>query len=158
MKQKSHKIEFTVFDSFTELPGEIRGQFEILQQKVKAAYAPYSEFKVAAAVQLANNNWYYGTNQENAAYPSGLCAERVALFYAKSKEPEQAVKTLLIITEKNFELPCSPCGACRQVISEYEFNQPDNIHLYLYSGGQIWFFESATSLLPFVFSSENLKK
>jgi len=158
VKQHSHNISYTVYQSLEELPQEIREQFLILEKKVKDAYAPYSEFKVAAAVKLDNKQWVYGTNQENAAYPSGLCAERVALFYAKSEYPDADVDTLLIITDKPFEMPCSPCGACRQVISEYEFNQTKEINLYLYSHHQVWFFPSATSLLPFVFSSESLKK
>jgi cytidine deaminase len=158
VKKFDHNITYTVFESLSELPENIARQFKILSEKVKDAYAPYSDFKVAAAVNLDNDKWVYGTNQENAAYPSGLCAERVALFYAKSQYPEARIKSLLIITEKSFEIPCSPCGACRQVISEYELNQPEPVSLYLYSQGQIWYFHSATSLLPFVFTAENLKK
>ncbi len=156
-KQHSHQIQYFTYSDSNELPEAIQQQFGILQQKVSTAYAPYSQFNVAAAVLLSNGQWFYGTNQENAAYPSGLCAERVALFYAKSQYPDVKVKTILILTEKPFSPPCSPCGACRQVISEYEVNQTDAIELYLFSQQEIWYFPSATDLLPFNFSADNLK-
>ncbi len=156
-KQHSHQIQYFTYSDSNELPETIQQQFAILQQKVSTAYAPYSQFNVAAAVLLSNGKWIYGTNQENAAYPSGLCAERVALFYAKSQYPDVEVKTILILTEKAFSPPCPPCGACRQVISEYETNQAGAIELYLFSQQEIWHFPSATDLLPFHFSADNLK-
>lgn len=99
------------------------------------SYAPYSKFSVGAAALLANGIVVTGTNQENAAYPSGLCAERTTLFYANSQYPDQPVLTLAIAarTEKDFiDLPIPPCGACRQVILETEkrYKQPIRILLY----------------------------
>src|SRR5699024_9590066 len=104
-------------------------------EATRRSYAPYSHFSVGAAALLANGVVVTGTNQENAAYPSGLCAERTTLFYANSQYPDQAVVTLAIAarTEKDFiDTPIPPCGACRQVILETEkrYKQPIRILLY----------------------------
>jgi cytidine deaminase len=127
---------------------------------VKTAYAPYSEFHVGAAVLLENGEIIAGNNQENAAYPSGLCAERVALFYAGSQYPTIAIKTIAIsVKSKNVIIsePLSPCGGCRQVIAEYEnkFKKPIRI---IMSGekGQIYIANSIESLLPLMFSKKYL--
>ena len=125
------------------------------------SYAPYSKFSVGAAALLANGIVVTGTNQENAAYPSGLCAERTTLFYANSQYPDQPVLTLAIAarTEKDFiDLPIPPCGACRQVILETEkrYNQP--IRILLYGKKEIYEVKSICDLLPLSFDASAMKE
>ena len=137
---------------------------ELLKQAEAAssnAYAPYSQFFVGAALKLVNGTVVIGANQENVAYPSGLCAERVALFTASSNHPNESVETMAVtaVTKKaSFNEPLSPCGNCRQVIMEYQNKQNKPIRLIL--GGQgdtVWIFEDSSALLPFGFEAEYLK-
>jgi cytidine deaminase len=120
------------------------------------AYAPYSQFQVGAAVLLANGEIVTGSNQENVAFPSGLCAERTALFYANSQYPEQAVKSLAIAayTRGDFvERPISPCGACRQVILETEMRYRNPVKIFLYGKKEIYVIEGINDLLPLAFGT-----
>lgn len=132
------------------------------QHAFSNAYAPYSGFLVGASVLLENGEIINGSNQENAAYPSGLCAERVALFYAGAKYPEVAIKTIAISAKsKTFEIDdvVSPCGACRQVMAEYQQKQGQDIRLLLHSpNDEVLIANSVTDLLPFMFNSEKLRK
>lgn len=134
----------------------------ILEAKkmVKLAYAPYSNFQVGAALLLENDQIITGNNQENAAYPSGLCAERVAIFSASAHYPKQAIKTIAIsVKSKNTVVnqPLSPCGACRQVIAEYEnkFKKPIRI-IMTGEKGAVYIAQSIESLLPLMFSKKYL--
>lgn len=125
------------------------------------SYAPYSRFSVGAAALLANGVVVTGTNQENAAYPSGLCAERTTLFYANSQYPDQPVMTLAIAarTEKNFiDLPIPPCGACRQVILETEKRYKQPIRILLYGKKDIYEVKSICDLLPLSFDASAMKE
>ena len=120
---------------YDELNDTDRALLDDAIEATRRSYAPYSHFSVGAAALLANGVVVTGTNQENAAYPSGLCAERTTLFYANSQYPDQAVVTLAIAarTEKDFiDTPIPPCGACHQVILETEkrYKQPIRILLY----------------------------
>lgn len=119
------------------------------------AYAPYSNFRVGAAVLLDDDSIIEGNNQENAAYPSGLCAERVALFYANSNAPDKSVKSIAItVVNANgdiFEEIISPCGSCRQVIAETENRFNNNIRIILASKDKVLIFKSIKDLLPFHF-------
>lgn len=128
---------------------------------LNAAYAPYSGFLVGASVLLENGEVISGNNQENVAYPSGLCAERVAIFYAGSKYPDLKVKTIAISAiSKKFEIEdvVSPCGACRQAIAEYEVKQEENIRILLHHpNNSILIVNSVSDLLPFMFKSKGLK-
>ena len=128
---------------------------------LNAAYAPYSGFLVGASVLLENGEVISGNNQENVAYPSGLCAERVAIFYAGSKYPDLKVKTIAISAiSKKFEIEdvVSPCGACRQAIAEYEVKQEQNIRILLHHpDNSILIVNSVSDLLPFMFKSKGLK-
>lgn len=128
---------------------------------LNAAYAPYSGFLVGASVLLENGEIISGNNQENVAYPSGLCAERVAIFYAGSKYPDLKVKTIAISAiSKKFEIEdvVSPCGACRQAIAEYEVKQEENIRILLHHpDNSILIVNSVSDLLPFMFKSKGLK-
>jgi len=156
---KKLKIEtnLDVFDSVEELPQEIQDLMDKAQQARERAYAPYSSFKVGAALLLANGKVIEGNNQENAAFPSGLCAERVAIFYAGATYPGIAVKAIALTVrslEHEVTTPTPPCGACRQVIAEYEVNQKSDINLY-FAGetGKIVKAASIKELLPLIFDS-----
>ena len=134
-----------------ELDNIYRQLYEAAFEASKKAYAPYSKFSVGAAALLANGTVVTGTNQENAAYPSGLCAERTTLFYANSQYPDQPVTTLAIAarTEKDFiDLPIPPCGACRQVILETEKRYQRPIRILLYGKKAIYEVKSIGVLLP----------
>jgi cytidine deaminase len=135
----------------------------LIQKARKAAggaYAPYSKFRVGAAVLLENGEIVIGNNQENAAYPSGLCAERVALFYANASHPGVAVKAIAISAiDENGEVheSVTPCGSCRQVMleSEYKFGKP--IKIILDGAKKILVVEGVESLLPLSFKPDSLK-
>jgi cytidine deaminase len=126
------------------------------------SYAPYSRFSVGAAVRLANGLIITGTNQENAAYPSGLCAERTALFYANSQYPDQAVTALAIVSRPSdsssiSEEICPPCGACRQVMLETEQRFGHPMKVLLCGAKNVFIVERASHLLPLFFGSDALK-
>ncbi len=133
-----------------------------MKEAVKArenAYAPYSAFKVGAAVLLKNGTVFIGSNQENAAYPSGLCAERVAIYQASTQFPNEIIEMIAITgsAEQPTEYPVSPCGACRQSLSEYETKQKKNIPVYFMGAhGKIIKTESIKDLLPFLFDGSLL--
>ncbi len=143
-----------------ELTDEQREVLEMAKEQTKHSYCPYSGFHVGAAAKLANGTLIPGCNQENAAYPSGLCAERTALFAAGAQYPDQPVMRLGIacFTDGHFtKEPGSPCGACRQVMIETEHRYGGKMEVLLYGEDAIWVFESAADLLPLIFVSENLK-
>ena len=133
---KKIKIEIPINScTYNELTTEEQKLIDAACEATKRSYAPYSHFAVGAAALLENGIVVTGTNQENAAYPSGTCAERTTIFYANSQYPDQAIKTLAIAarSEEDFlNTPISPCGACRQVLLETEkrFGKPMRILLY----------------------------
>ena len=121
------------------------------RKSANAAYAPYSKFKVGSAVLLGNGKIISGNNQENAAYPSGLCAERVALFFASSQNPNAIIKSIAITNV--------PCGACRQAILEYETKQKSPVRIIMQKEkNRIFISEGISNLLPLAFRSKELKK
>ena len=125
------------------------------------SYAPYSKFSVGAAVELENGVKLAGTNQENAAFPSGTCAERTTLFYANSQYPNEGVKTLAVAarTTKDFtHEPISPCGACRQVILETERRYGKPIRILLYGNRAIYEVIGTKELLPLCFDGSELEE
>lgn len=145
-------------------PAELDKKHQELIQKAKEAaekaYAPYSKFKVGAAVLLENNEIIQGNNQENAAYPSGLCAERVAIFYANSKYPNVPIKAIAITanTKNGFiKEPIPPCGSCLQVMLESEIRSEKSIEVILYGEEKITKAESIQQFLPVNFNKEMLK-
>jgi len=147
------------YNSIQELNEDEQVLINKSKEAVKNAYAPYSKFNVGAAVLLENGIIITGTNQENAAYPSGLCAERVAIFYANSQYPNVAIKSIAVTAFANnkfIETPLPPCGSCRQVIveSETRFNKP--IKIYLVSQTKITVIEDAKALLPLNFDEHFL--
>ena len=147
------------YNSIDELSKEEQVLINKSKEVVKNAYAPYSKFNVGAAVLLANGEIITGTNQENAAYPSGLCAERVAIFYANSKYPDIPVKAIAVTAFTNnqfIEKPLPPCGSCRQVIVETETRFKTPIKIYLVSKDKITVIEDAKTLLPINFDEHFL--
>ena len=125
------------------------------------AYAPYSEFRVGAAALLENGEIFAGSNQENSAYPSGLCAERVAMFYANSQYPGVPVKTLAIaaFTNGNFlPEPITPCGSCRQVLLESESRFDTDITIMLYGTESVYVLQNVKQLLPLCFEKSSLSR
>jgi cytidine deaminase len=160
MKEITINTVFSVFESKNELPQEIQS---LMQQAVdirKNAYAPYSKFRVGAAILLDNGKIVVGSNQENAAYPSGLCAERVAIFQAGSLYPEAKILKMAISAtsdEKPVLEPIPPCGSCRQSIAEYEIRQETPIDIYFMGeSGLIYRSDSLRNLLPFMFDKKFL--
>tara|TARA_R110000868_G_scaffold56488_12_gene174870 strand:- start:23474 stop:23956 length:483 start_codon:yes stop_codon:yes gene_type:complete len=159
---KEIKIETTifVFDSLKELPKEITLLMDKAKEARSKAYAPYSNFYVGAALLLDNNEIITGSNQENASYPSGLCAERTAIFYASSQYPKAKIVKMAITagSKKNkTTTPIPPCGACRQAIAEYEVKQETPIEIYFMGEtGKIAKSDSLANLLPFVFDKSVL--
>jgi cytidine deaminase len=158
--QKEHiHIELTRYDSIKDLNAEEQRLTHTALAVAHNAYAPYSKFKVGAAILLDNGEVVTGSNQENAAYPSGLCAERVALFWAGSQFPESAVKTMVIVSVKEGELVSrivAPCGACRQVINEASHRYKKPFSLLLVGKEGILKVENANDLLPLSFGPEDL--
>jgi cytidine deaminase len=160
MKQISLTTTFTVFDSIEDLK---EADKELMQQAIaarKKAYAPYSKFTVGAAILLDNGQVVLGSNQENAAYPSGLCAERVAIFYAGANYPEAKIVKLYITAspeDRDLDQPIPPCGSCRQSIAEYEIKQEAPIEILFMGGkGKIYQSDSLKNLLPFMFDKNYL--
>jgi cytidine deaminase len=142
--------------NYEELLLEEKKLIDCAKEACFRAYAPYSQFQVGATALLANGEIVTGSNQENVAFPSGLCAERTTLFYANSQYPEQAVKTLAVAayTQGDFvERPVSPCGACRQVVLETEMRYQSPVRILLYGKKEIYRIEGIKDLLPLAFNA-----
>lgn len=147
--------------SYNELSEEDRRLTDLAKEATRRSYSPYSGFSVGAAALLANGATVTGSNQENAAYPSGICAERTTLFYANSQYPDQAVKTLAIAarTVSGFiDTPIPPCGACRQVLLETEQRYHQPIRILLYGEKEIYQIDGVKDLLPLSFGGDFLSK
>lgn len=160
MKKIQINTTFTVFDSMDSLDDQTR---ELMQKAVevrKQAYAPYSKFRVGAAILLENGKVVIGNNQESAAYPSGLCAERVAVFQAGSLYPNTKILKIIISATSDIsptKRPTPPCGACRQSISEYEQKQDVPIEIYFMGEtGEVYKSDSLENLLPLSFHKDFL--
>ncbi len=149
-----------VFENQSELPIEIQNLMLKAIEIRKKAYAPYSKFRVGAALLLNNGLIVQGSNQENAAYPSGLCAERVAIYHAGAMYPDAKIlKIAISATSDTFvsTTPIPPCGSCRQSISEYETKQESPIEIYFMGEkGEVYKSNSISDLLPFSFGSKFL--
>ena len=146
---------------FEELSQEFQQLIEKAKSQVNNAYAPYSGFQVGAAVLLENNQIFGANNQENAAYPSGLCAERVAMFYANAQYPNTPVMALAIAAFTNGEFltsPVTPCGSCRQVLIETEDRFDKNITIMLYGTEFVYLLENVKQLLPLRFDKSSLNQ
>ena len=162
MQQKDLLISYFELDSAEELLPDERNLLNIATDSLKSAYVPYSHYKVGSAVLLENGVIVTGSNQENMAFPSGLCAERVALFAAASNHPGIKIKSIAITAQsEDFPVkePVSPCGSCRQAMIEYETNQGKPIQLILgCETGRTLLVRKVGDLLPLSFKEDMLKK
>ena len=156
MTNREIKIAYQEFDSLNELNQEDLLLAKAAIDATSRSYAPYSNFNVGAALMYADGEIIQGSNQENAAYPSGLCAERTALFYASSRRPDLPIISLAIAAAQNGKLcdtPATPCGACRQVMAQYQTKGGRPMSVLLVGGEKIWKFSSVDDLLPLTFNS-----
>jgi len=162
MKQLSYTLDYQVYDSEKELPGEDHDLLLLAREATKSSYAPYSHYHVGTAVKLSNGIIVKGSNQENVSFPAGLCAERTAMFAAASEYPGITVEAIAITAvTASFEVnePVSPCGICRQVIVEYEMKQNRKIRVILGGhSGEVFIFNGMESLLPLAFHEKGLMK
>lgn len=154
MRELTLPINYTEYASVEEMSSADQ---ELVAAAIKAqrgSYAPYSGFNVGAAVRLAGGTIVTGSNQENSAYPSGLCAERTAMFAAGASHPGVAMLSIAIVGGFNCHLdpsPCSPCGACRQVMAEYQTLHKTPMSVILAGSGKVLKFHKVDDLLPLVF-------
>ena len=156
MTNKEIKIAYLEYDNINELEAKDQELIQAAISATESAYAPYSKFNVGAAVLFEDGEIVQGSNQENAAYPSGICAERTALFYASASRPNKAMAALAIAASQEgalLETPVTPCGACRQVMAQYQLKSGIPMRILLVGAHKIWEFEKVDDLLPFTFDS-----
>lgn len=160
MKEVKIETKLEVYDSLSSLTEDLQQLMHFAISARKKAYAPYSKFNVGAAILLDNGEIVSGSNQENASYPSGLCAERTAIYYAGATYPKaKMLKIALTASSQNqvTDKPIPPCGACRQAIAEYEIKQNQAIEIYFMGAkGKVVKSESLANLLPLIFESSVL--
>ena len=153
--------EYTILKSQTDLDEDSKLLLAKAIDALPDAYAPYSNFRVATAILLYDGTIVTGTNQENAAYPAGMCAERVALFTVASQHPRKKIKKLLVLAQLANQIELSPatsCGSCRQVMVEFEQRQNEPFEVIMQNPDRQWVkTSSAKALLPFCFSNESLQ-
>ncbi len=156
MEKKIIQIEYERFSGMEDLAAADRELCEAAIKAIDGSYSPYSRFKVGAAVRLSDGSIASGANQENAASPSGLCAERTAMFAAHASHPELSMKSIAIASFYKGALSdtvTAPCGACRQVMAEYQKLSGQDMSIILYSTGEILKFKKVDDLLPFIFNN-----
>ena len=156
MTNKEIRIVYNEYESLDQLDPKDRELAQAAIEATEGSYAPYSHFNVGAAVRLDSGEIIKGSNQENAAYPSGICAERTAMFYASANHPENIITSIAITAIYNGAMcdsPVSPCGACRQVMAEYQRKGGKPMEILLIGGKKIWKFEKVDDVLPFIFDS-----
>ena len=156
MEEKDINISYKEYNSICNLPPDYRILLEKAIEATKSSYAPYSNFNVGAAVLMGNGEIITGSNQENAASPSGLCAERVALFAAHHNYPSSPVKAIAVIGSQNGTITSDltyPCAACIQVMVESQKRSGAPVAIIVGSAGKIQVMESVDAILPFSFSS-----
>lgn len=162
MESKTFSFAYTELEHAGELPAADQKLLQKAKESAITSYSPYSKYHVGAALRLENGEVITGSNQENVAYPSSLCAERVAAFYASAHYPGVPFETIAISAfADDFEVnePVTPCGSCRQVLSEYENKSGKPIRIIMQGvSGKVMLVESIGSLLPFTFNETKLKK
>lgn len=160
MIERELKFTLRIFANKNELPTEDNALMEAAMNSLKDAYAPYSKFRVAAAVLLQNGETITGTNQENAAFPVGICAEGTALSACSALYPDVAIKKIAITIKSGTHVvthPVAPCGVCRQRLLEYETRYNTNIEIILMGEkGEVYAVKSVKDILPLSFSSADL--
>jgi len=156
MTDREIKIKYLEYGSIEEMNPEDR---ELAAEALKAmsgAYAPYSHFHVGAAVRMSNGQIVRGANQENAAFPSGLCAERTAMFSASARYPDKDMQSIAIaggVLGRLAREPVTPCGACRQVMAQYQAKSGKPMSVIMMSADKIWKFDKVDDILPLIFDS-----
>ena len=161
MSKKRFSVDYEEFASVQEMSAEDQQLVALALEAQKGSYSPYSHFQVGAALRLADGTILKGANQENAAYPSGLCAERTVLFYAGANYPDVAADTLAIAGSDHgvlCESPVSPCGSCRQVMAEYQKKHGKHLKIILVGSKRIRVFQRVEDLLPFIFDSLKMEQ
>ena len=155
--KKQFSFEYDLFVSLDDLTDDQKELILEAEKAMENAYAPYSKFRVGAAILLDNGDFVYGSNQENKAYPSGLCAERVALFSVGAQLPNRIIKKIAIVGEGSLlgnDDILTPCGSCRQVMSEFAEKQKESFEILMRNhDGSVFVFDSIDKLLPFTFGS-----
>lgn len=156
MEKKTYTFEYQKFNDLNELPDSDKKLVQISKEAAEKAYAPYSNFRVGAAILLENGEILTGSNQENASYPVGICAERTLLSYVHANFPHLK-KIKLAVSVLDTSKDVSPCGMCRQSILEYETLQNEPIEILLHStSGSVTSISSASALLPLHFDNKSL--
>lgn len=160
MTNQEITINFKEYESIKELSKPAYGLCLDAVKALANSHSPYSKFKVGAALRLKSGKIIYGSNQENIAYPSGLCAERVALFYWGANHPDDPIESIAITAHSDdFEIlkPVVSCGSCLQVLAEYEKKQNKQVEVILFcNNGPVWVMNGVESFLPFLFFEHNL--
>lgn len=161
MNKKEFKFNFQVFDSIEELNKEDANLLREARKVTEFAYVPYSGFRVGAFAKLVNGKTVSGTNQENASYPAGICAERTLISTASSLFPGVGIESIAISyhnSKGKSDQPVSPCGICRQTFAEFQERTKSSIRIILGGlEGEVWVIENAKYLLPLAFGADNLK-
>lgn len=160
MKKINLGTSALLFEDINQLSDDEQTLMKFAVKATEGAYAPYSKFSVGAALLMEDDTIITGNNQENAAYPSGMCAERVAIWKASSSFPNKKIKKIAIAaisSNKKLDRPVGPCGACRQTLFEYEVKQGKDVEvIFMGEVGSVVKTPSIASLLPFSFDSSYL--
>jgi cytidine deaminase len=160
MKEVKLETVLEVYENLQELPESIQTLMTTAIEVRNSAYSPYSKFNVGAAILMDNGEVVAGSNQENASYPSGLCAERTAIYYANAKYPNAKMQIMALSASSQTKVtdkPIPPCGACRQAIAEYEIKQNEPIQIYFMGAqGKVVKSASLANLLPLIFDNSVL--
>ena len=161
MKEKKFEFNYTVYESIDELPADKRILLQEARRVTALAYAPYSNFQLGAVARLSNGELVNGSNQENASFPAGLCAERVLLASVSSLFPKTTIEAIAVSYKSDHQKsdhPISPCGICRQSLQEFEGRVKHPVQLILGGmEGPVYVIDSASRLLPLAFTSEELR-
>ncbi len=156
MAKKVLEIHYEEFGGIDELSAQDKALAQAALDAIKGSYAPYSNFNVGAAVRMDDGSVFTGANQENSAYPSGLCAERTAMFYAHAHRGTAKMESIAVAASQNGVIcpdPATPCGDCRQVMAEFQNEAGKPMTVLLVGGEKIWKFPCVDALLPFIFDS-----
>ena len=156
MTEQKINISYEEYSSIDELNAEDRELAQAAIEGMKGSYAPYSHFNVGAAVRMTNGQIVRGANQENAAFPSGLCAERTAMFAASAKYPGKEMVSLALvggIYGRITDEPATPCGACRQVMAQYQTRSGKPMSVIMVGAKRVWKFAKVDDILPLIFDS-----
>ena len=155
MISKEIRIPYYECDSLHELPPEVQELVALARDAARKAYAPYSDYHVGVAIELNDGRRFFSNNQENKAYPSGLCAERVGLFFVQANHPDAVIRRMVVLAHENGELsevPAYPCGACRQVMVECQERQIQPFEVWIVGRLRILMVDSADRLMPLKFT------